>query len=97
MEIWILVKIIYKIFWQKQSEKLYLADDFNINLFDFEIKKNFKAIKFVFIQFCVVPTTNKWTRMTKFSAVAIDNVITNSAFQNDIKSVIVKNDISDHF
>ena len=35
--------------------------------------------------------------MTKFSVAAINHVTANSASQNDIKSAIVKNNISDHF
>lgn len=35
--------------------------------------------------------------MTTFLETAIGHIITNSLFQKDFKSVIVKNDISDHF
>ena len=47
-------------------------------------------------EFSMVPT-NKPTRVTKYTATAIDNIITNCIINSDFKSAIVKTDLSDHF
>ena len=48
-------------------------------------------------EFSMVPTINKPTRVTKYTATAIDNIITNCIINSDFKSAIVKTDLSDHF
>ena len=45
----------------------------------------------------MIPTINKPTRVTKHTATAIDNIITNCIINSDFKSAIVKTDLSDHF
>ena len=47
--------------------------------------------------FSMIPTINKPTRVTKHTATAIDNIITNCIINSDFKSAIVKTDLSDHF
>ena len=44
-----------------------------------------------------IPTLNKPTRVTKRTATAIDNIITNCIINSNFKSTIVKTDLSDHF
>ena len=44
-----------------------------------------------------IPTLNKPTRVTKRTATAIDNIITNCIINSNFKSAIVKTDLSDHF
>ena len=48
-------------------------------------------------EFSMIPTITKPTRVTKHTATIIDNVITNCVINSDIKSAIVKTDLSDHF
>ena len=48
-------------------------------------------------EFNMIPTINKPTRVTKYTATAIDNIITNCIINSDFKSAIVKTDLSDHF
>nr|XP_047124237.1 uncharacterized protein LOC124806962 [Hydra vulgaris] len=43
------------------------------------------------------PLINRPTRVTKYSATLLDNIITTDIFNNDIKKGIIKTDISDHF
>ena len=44
------------------------------------------------------PTINKETRVTRHTGTAIDRVFTNNIMDNiEIKTTIVKTDISDHF
>ena len=45
----------------------------------------------------MIPKINKPTRVTKYTATAIDNIITNCIINSDFKSAIVKKDLSDHF
>ena len=45
----------------------------------------------------MIPTINKLTIVTKYTATAIDNIITNCIRNSDFKSAIVKTDLSDHF
>ena len=42
-------------------------------------------------------TINTPNRVTKNTAKAINHIITNSTFDNDFKSSMIKNDIFDHF
>ena len=48
-------------------------------------------------QFGLVPKINKSTRMTNKTISAIDHIITNSIYNNDLKIAIIRTDISDHF
>ena len=48
-------------------------------------------------EFNMTPTINKPTRVTKYTATAIDNIITNYIINSDFKSAIVKTDLSNHF
>ena len=45
----------------------------------------------------VVPEINKPTRVTRYTATVIDHMLTNSIIKIEIKSAIIKADISDHF
>ena len=46
----------------------------------------------------MVPVINKPTRVTRYTATAIDHMFTNSIINTEIKSAIIKADISvDHF
>ena len=45
----------------------------------------------------LIPVINKPTRITKRSATAIDHIITNTIINTNIKTGIIKSDISDHF
>ena len=48
-------------------------------------------------RFGMIPTINKPTRVTRHTATAIDHVFTNTIMGNiEIKTAIVKTDISDH-
>ena len=45
----------------------------------------------------MIPTVNKLTRVTRNTATAIDHIITNSLVNAELKTGIIKTDISDHF
>ena len=76
---------------------VFITGDFNINLLDFANSK--KVQSFVNLIFCceMVPVNNKSTRVTIYTRTAIDHIFTNSLINTEIKSAIIKADISDHF
>ena len=67
------------------------------NILDYENNKKVQNFLNLTFEFSVIPTINKPTRVTSYTASAIDNIITNSIFDNDFESAIVKTDLSDHF
>ena len=75
------------------NKTLFLVGDFKINVLDYENNK--KVQNFVNL---MIPTINKPTRVTSYTATAIDNIITNSIIKSAIiKSAIIKTNLSDHF
>ena len=79
------------------TKLFFLAGDFNINLLDFETNKKVQSFVNLMFEFSMIPTINKPTRVTKHTATAIDNIITNCIINSNFKSVIVKTDLPDHF
>ena len=79
------------------KKEILVTGDFNIYLLDYENNK--KVQNFVNLVFCcgMVPAINKPTRVTRYTATAIDRIFTNSIINTEIKSAIIKVDISDHF
>ena len=80
-----------------RNKNVILAGDFNINVLDFEQNKKVQNFVSLMFQFGLVPTINKPTRVTNKTISAIDHIITNSIYNNDFKTGIIKTDISDHF
>ena len=74
------------------NKTFFLAGNFNINFLDFETNKKFQSFVNLMFEFTMIPTINKPPRVTKHTAAAIDNIITNC-----IINTIVKTDLSDHF
>ena len=70
---------------------------FLAELLDFETNKKVQSFLNLMFEFSMIPTITKPTRVTKHTATIIDNVITNCVINSDIKSAIVKTDLSDHF
>ena len=48
-------------------------------------------------RFSLVPTINKSTRVVNKTISVIDHIITNSVYNNDFKTGIIKTNISNHF
>ena len=48
-------------------------------------------------EFSMMPALNNPARVTSYTTKAIGNLITNSIFDNDFETVIIKRDVSDHF
>ena len=80
------------------KKEVILIDDFNINLLDFDKNKIVQSFVNLMFRFGMIPTMNKPTRVTRHTATTIDHVFTNTIMDNiEIKTTIVKADISDHF
>ena len=80
------------------EKEVILIGNFNMNLLDFEKKKRVQSFVNLMFRFGMIPTINKPTRVTRCTATAIDHVFTNTIMDNiEIKTAIVKTDISDHF
>ena len=70
---------------------------YRITGLDFEQNKKVQNFVDLTFQFGLVPTINKPTRVTNKTISAIDHIITNSIYNNDFKTAIIRTDISDHF
>ena len=79
------------------KKEILITGDFNINLLDYENNRKIQSV--VNLMFCcgMVPAINKPTRVTRYTATAIDHIFTNSIINTKVKSAITKADISDHF
>ena len=80
------------------KKELILIGNFNIYLLDFGKNKRVQSFVNLMFRFGMIPAINRPTRVTKHTATAIDHVFTNTIMGNiEIKTVIVKTDISNHF
>ena len=74
-----------------------LAGDFNINVQDFEQNKKVQNFVNLMVQFALVPIINMPTRQTNKTISAIDHIITNSIYNNNFETTIIRTGISGHF
>ena len=80
------------------KKEVVLIGDFNINLLDFDKNKIVQSFVNLMFRFGMIPTMNKPTRVKRHTATTIGHVFTNTIMDNiEIKTAIVKADISDHF
>ena len=80
------------------KKEVILIGDFNINLIDFDKNKRVQSFVNPMFLFGMIPKINKSTRVTRHTTTAFDHVFTNTIMGNiEIKTAIVKIDISDHF
>ena len=79
------------------KKEVILIRDFNMNLLDFDKNKRLQSFVNLMFRFGKIPTINKPTRVTRHTTAATDHVFTNTIMDNiEIKTAIVKIDISDH-
>ena len=79
------------------KKEILIKGDFNINLLDYENNKKVQPFVNLMFRCGMVPAINKPTHVTRYSATAIDPIITISIINTEIKSAIIKAGISDHF
>ena len=63
---------------QKSSKPIYLRRDFNLNVLEYDTSTNVKHFLNLLFQNSFIPVINKPTRVTRNTATAIDDTITNS-------------------
>ena len=82
---------------RRNNKDRYLVGDFNINVLDYE--NNVKVKYFVNFAFqnSLITLINKPTRDTRTNATAIDHIVTNAFLNKQIKTGIIKTEISDYF
>ena len=76
---------------------MFLVGDLNINSLDCSINTNIRDFFNLVFQDGVFPLLNKPTRVTKSSTTIIDHVLTNTIIDSEVRSGIIKTNISDHF
>ena len=79
------------------KREVLITGDFNINLLDSENNKKVQSFVNLMFRCGMIPVIIKPTRVTAHTAAAIDPMFTNSIINTEIKSAIIKVDISDHF
>ena len=83
---------------EANEKEVILTGDFNMILLGFDKNKKVQSFVNLMFRFGMIPTINKPTRVTRHTATAIDHVFTNTIMDNiEIKTAIVKTDISYHF
>ena len=83
---------------QYENKKIFIIGDFNLNYLNYNEKDmNIKHFYHKLFELWFIPLIDKPTRVCRNSATIIDNILTNSVFDNTLKKTITKSDISDHF
>ena len=90
---------LHKNFQSGNSEKknYFLLGDFNLNCLNYHSNSEVKEFYDDVFQYGAIPLINRPTRVTTSSATLIDNILTNTFFDNSLKKGIIKSPISDHF
>ena len=79
------------------KREVLITGDFNINLLDSENNKKVQSFVNLMFRCGMIPVIIKPPRVTTHTATEIDRMLTNSIINTEIKSAIIKADISDHF
>lgn len=80
------------------KKEVILIGDFNINLLNFDKNKQVQSFFKLMLWFGMIPMISKPTSVTRHTATGINHLFTNTIMNNiEIKTAIVKTDISDHF
>ena len=79
------------------KKPVYALGDYNLNILRIDTSKCVKRFVDTVFEYGSIPTINTATRITRKSATAIDNIITNSVMSNSLETAVLKIDISDHF
>ena len=77
----------------RNNKDLYLVEDFNINVLDYENNVKVKNIVTFAFQNSLIPLINKPTRVTRTNATAIDHILTNAFLNKQIETGIIKTEI----
>ena len=81
-----------------QEQKIIcVAGDFNINALTYDSFPKTKSFFDMLFKHNTISVINRPTRVTRTTATAIDNILTNNFLEGKFSSGIIKTDISDHF
>ena len=81
----------------QEKKLLCVTGDFNINALSYDVFPKTKSFFDMLFKHNIIPVINRPTRVTRKSATAIDNILTNNLVDANFSSGIIKTDISDHF
>ena len=76
---------------------VHIAGDFNLTILDHDKCSKVHNFFNLLYENCMIPTTNKPTRVTRKTSVATDRIFTNQFINVAFKTASFKTDISDHF
>ncbi|XP_065671890.1 uncharacterized protein LOC136089738 [Hydra vulgaris] len=79
------------------QKHVYVVGDINIDLLNHALNSEAKTFIDILLEYNLIPTINKATRVTKKSSTLLDNVITNNFHNSRFKTGIIKTDLTDHF
>ena len=72
------------------KKEVLITGHFNINLLDFVNNKKVQSFVNLMFHCGMVPVINKGTRVTRYTATAVDHIFTSSIINTEIKSAIIK-------
>jgi len=81
----------------KQDKYIFFAGDINMDALNYERLPKIKCFFDSLLEFNLIPTIFKPTRITQKTSSAIDNILTNNSYNPDFESGIFIADFSDHF
>ena len=81
----------------QEKKLLCVAGDFNINALTYDKFPKTKSFFDMLFKHNVISVINRPTRVSRTSATAIDNFLTNNFLDTKFSSGVIKTDISDHF
>ncbi|XP_065651285.1 uncharacterized protein LOC136079474 [Hydra vulgaris] len=79
------------------QKHVYVVGDINVDLLNHALNSEAKTFIDILLEYNLIPTINKATRVTKKSSTLLDNVITNNFHNSRFKTGIIKTDLTDHF
>nr|XP_047144771.1 uncharacterized protein MAL8P1.12-like [Hydra vulgaris] len=79
------------------QKHVYAVGDINIDLLNHALNSEAKTFIDILLEYNLIPTINKATRITKNSSTLLDNVITNNFHNSRFKNGIINTDLTDHF
>ena len=79
------------------QKHVYIIGDTNVDLLNHALNSEAKTFIDILLEYNLIPTINKATRVTKKSSTLLDNIITNNFHNSRFKTGIIKTDLTDHF
>ena len=79
------------------NKVMYFLGDFNLNVLNYDTDSKVKNFFNMIFKYGMISIINKPTRVTPRSITAIDHIFTNNFCNANLKTGIIKSDLSDHF